>query len=178
MFYGASPMSPEQLRKVLPAMVRVAGKLKECDILDKTGNAVGKARAGGNLMVRPMSETSTFIQLDDLTEANLDRVRPAAFLTVCTSPGNYQAWISVPKFANDQERKDFTRRVKKELAADASATGSVRLAGTSNFKPKYIGNFPKVAIIDAAPGRMTDPGGARSPRACRPARSRPDRASA
>jgi hypothetical protein len=72
-------------------------------------------------------------------------------------PGNYQAWISVPKFANDQERKDSTRRVKKELTADASATGSVRLAGTSNFKPKYVDNFPKVAIIDANPGRMTTP---------------------
>jgi hypothetical protein len=33
----------------------------------------------------------------------------------------------------------------------------VRLAGTSNFKAKYIGNFPKVEIIDASPGRMTTP---------------------
>lgn len=80
-----------------------------------------------------------------------------AFLTVRTSPSNYQAWIAIPKLASDQERKDFTRRVKKQVTADSSATGSVRLAGTSNFKAKYIGNFPKVAIIDAAPGRMTTP---------------------
>ena len=58
--------SPEDLRKVLPAMVRVAGKLEACNLLDKSGNVVGKARAGGNLMVRPMSETAAFIQLDDL----------------------------------------------------------------------------------------------------------------
>lgn len=57
-----------------------------------------------------VSETSAFIQLDDLTEEKLDRVRAVAFLTVCTSPGNNQAWIAVPKFASDQERKDFTRR--------------------------------------------------------------------
>jgi DNA primase RepB-like protein len=149
------PYSPEDLRKVLPAMIRVAEKLEECDLLDKNGNVTGHARAGGNLMVRPMSETAAFIQLDDLSEANLDRVRAAAFLTVRTSPCNHQAWIAVPKFASDQGRKDFTRRVKKQVTADSSATGSVRLAGTSNFKAKYIGNFPKVEIIDAVPGRTT-----------------------
>jgi hypothetical protein len=50
-------------------MIRVDGKLEECDLLDKTGNLIGTARAGGNLMVRPMSETAAFIQLDDLAEA-------------------------------------------------------------------------------------------------------------
>jgi hypothetical protein len=39
----------------------------------------------------------------------------------------------------------------------SSATGSVRLASTSNFKAKYIGNYPKVSIIDTVPGRMTTP---------------------
>jgi hypothetical protein len=151
------PYSPDNLLKRLPAMIRVAGRLEDCDLLDKTGNVIGQARAGGNLMVRPMSDTAAFIQLDDLTEANLDRVRPVAFLTVRTSPGNHQAWIAVPRFVSDQERKDFTRRVKKQVSADSSATGSVRLAGTSNFKAKYAGNFPKVAIIDAAPGHMTTP---------------------
>jgi hypothetical protein len=59
------PYSLDNLRKVLPAMIRVAAKLEECDLLDKAGNVTGHARAGGNLMVRPMSETSAFIQLDD-----------------------------------------------------------------------------------------------------------------
>jgi RepB DNA-primase from phage plasmid len=104
-----------------------------------------------------MSDTAAFIQLDELTEAKLDRVCPVAFLAVRTSPGNHQAWIAVPSFASDQDRKDFSRRVKKQVTADSSATGSVRLAGTSNFEAKYTGNFPKVAIIDAAPGRMTTP---------------------
>jgi hypothetical protein len=150
--------SLEDLRKRLPAMIRVAGKLEQCDIMEKkTGNVLGKARAGGNLMIRPISDTTAFIQLDDLTEAKLERVRTVAFLTVQTSPGNNQAWIAVPSFASDQERKDFNRRVKKQVTADSSASGSVRLAGTSNFKPKYIGNFPKVAILDTAPGRMMTP---------------------
>jgi hypothetical protein len=146
-----------ELRKVMPAMVRVAAKQEECDLLDKDGNITGKARGGGNLMIRPMSDTSAFIQLDDLTEAKLEQVRSVAFLTVRTSPGNHQAWIAVPRFESDQDRKDFSRRVKKQVTADSSATGSVRLAGTSNFKTKYVGNYPQVSIIDAAPGRMTTP---------------------
>jgi hypothetical protein len=107
--------------------------------VDKTGKIIGQA------------------QLDDLTEAKLDCVRPVAFLTVRTSPGNYQAWIAVPRFERDLDRKDFPRRVKKQVTADSSATGSVRLAGTFNFKTKYIGNYSEVSIIEAAPGRMTTP---------------------
>jgi len=150
--------SLEDLRDVLPPMVRVAGQMKDCDILEKkTKKVLGRARAGGNLMVRPFSDTIAFIQLDDLIEAKLESVRPVAFLTVQTSPGNYQAWIAVPGFKSDEERKDFTRRVKKQVTGDASASGSVRLAGTSNFKIKYTGNFPKVTIIDAFPGRTTTP---------------------
>ena len=150
--------TPDELRQTLPATVRVAETLRESTILDKkTGSPTGKVRAGANLMVRPMTTTSAFIQLDDLAEEKLALVRPVAFLTVQTSPGNHQAWIAVPAFANDQDRKDFTRRVKKQVKADTSATGSVRLAGTTNFKAKYTGNFPKVAIIDATPGRITTP---------------------
>lgn len=150
--------SLQDIQRVLPPMIRIAGTLEDCDLLEKkTGKVIGQARAGGNLMVRPFSDTTAFIQLDDLTEAQLDRVRPVAFLTVQTSPGNQQAWVAVPRFATDQERKDFISRVKERAESDVSASGSVRLAGTSNFKPKYIGNFPKVAIIDAVPGRMTTP---------------------
>jgi hypothetical protein len=35
------------------------------------------------------------IQLDDLDEATVQRLRPAAFLALRTSPGNYQAWMAV-----------------------------------------------------------------------------------
>jgi hypothetical protein len=150
--------SLEDIRRVLPPMIRVASKLEECDILQKkTKKSLGKTRAGGNLMVRPFSDTTAFIQLDDLTEDKLDRVHPVAFLTVETSPGNQQAWIAVPSFASDQARKDFIGRVKDGIKSDVSASGSVRLAGSSNFKPKYIGNFPRVRIIDAFPGKMTTP---------------------
>lgn len=40
-----------------------------------------------------MSQTLAFTQLDNLSDAKLDRVNPAAFLTVQTSAGNHQAWI-------------------------------------------------------------------------------------
>ena len=124
---------------------------------EENGESAGQDEGRGNLIVRPFSDTTAFIQLDDLTETKLDTVRPVAFLTVRTSPGNQQAWIAVPAFKSDQERKDFISRVKERATSDVSASGSVRLAGTSNFKPKYIGNFPKVAVIDTAPGRITTP---------------------
>ena len=45
--------SPEDLRKVLPAMIRVAAKLEECDLLDKTGNITGHARQGATSWCAP-----------------------------------------------------------------------------------------------------------------------------
>ncbi len=39
-----------------------------------------------NLIVRPVSRSVAFIQLDDLSEAGLERVKPAAFLGLETSP--------------------------------------------------------------------------------------------
>jgi hypothetical protein len=41
-----------------------------------------------NVMVRPHGPAVTFIQLDDLGPASLDRLVPAVFLTLQTSPGN------------------------------------------------------------------------------------------
>ena len=37
-------------------------------------------------MIWPMSDTSAFIQLDDLTETALDRVRSVSFLTFAPAP--------------------------------------------------------------------------------------------
>ena len=56
----------------------------------------GEAKAGENVIIRPMSPDAVFVQLDDLkTHEQLERVRPAAFIIHKTSPGNHQAWIAV-----------------------------------------------------------------------------------
>jgi hypothetical protein len=145
----AWPATPERLRHTLPAILRAAVVRKPCRTPD------GTIMAGENVIIRPMSHTSRLIQLDDLSASALDRVRPVAFLTLATSPGNHQAWIAVLGLADapPDEVKDFVRRVKKGIG-DKSASGAVRLAGTENFKLKYYPAFPTVAIVEAAPSHI------------------------
>ena len=75
------------------------------------------------------------------------------FLVLETSPGNLQAWVAI-KAAPD---KDFMRRLRKGAGADRTASGATRVAGSLNFKDKYAPNFPRVAIREAHPGRVTTP---------------------
>lgn len=103
--------------------------------------------------MRPTSEKISFIQLDDHNEASFAKVREAAFLTLCTSPGNHQAWIAVSDLAEDQT-KDFARRLRKGAGADPSASGATRVAGTTNYKRKYEPDFPMVRVVNATPGRV------------------------
>lgn len=103
-----------------------------------------------SLVVRPHSETASVIQLDDLKQETLAPLRGVAFLTLRTSPGNYQAWVAVTGLTDP---KDFARRLRKGAHADISASGATRVAGTLNFKRKYEPDFPTVAIEEASPGR-------------------------
>jgi hypothetical protein len=113
-----------------------------------------------SIVIRPHAAPAVLlVQLDDLDAAALERTKPFAFLTLCTSPGNHQAWIAV-----ESGLPDFARRLRKGAGADASASGAIRVAGTRNFKRKYapdsttarIGDFifPVVTIIEAHPGRI------------------------
>jgi hypothetical protein len=109
---------------------------------------IDQARAGKqNLIVRPHGP-AVLIQLDDLDENALSRVRPAAFLSLCTSPGNYQAWVAI----REPVDKDFARRLRKGAGADDTASGATRVAGSLNFKEKYAPAFPRVEITHTAPG--------------------------
>jgi hypothetical protein len=108
-------------------------------------------RRQNNVIIRPHpSPAVVLVQLDDLEPQQLERVRPAAFLILQTSPGNHQAWVAV----EDGDR-DFARRLKKGTEADLEASGSVRLAGTHNYKRPYAPDFPVVTIEEAHPGRIT-----------------------
>jgi hypothetical protein len=107
-----------------------------------------------SLVVRPHSQTTTLIQLDDLDAQALERLRDSAFLSLQTSPGNHQAWVAVSGL---DAPKDFARRLRKGAHADLTASGATRVAGTLNFKRKYEPDFPVVAIEQANPGRIVTP---------------------
>ena len=111
------------------------------------------ARLQNNVIVRPRGSTAQLVQLDDLDGAALDRVRPAAFLTLTTSPGNHQAWVAIMPPAGE----DFARRFKRGAGADVTASGATRVAGTANFKRKYEPEFPTVTILEATPGHTVTP---------------------
>ena len=105
-----------------------------------------------NIIVRPHGPGVTFIQLDDLKADQLPPLARAAFLTIETSPGNYQAWLALP----GREDKDFARRLRKGTGADTTASGATRVAGSLNFKDKYAPDFPRVQIRAAHPGRQAN----------------------
>jgi len=104
-----------------------------------------------NVIVRPHGPNVTFIQLDDIALPQLARLAPAVFLILETSPGNCQAWVAIRGAAD----KTFERRLRKGSQADPTASGATRVAGSLNFKDKYAPDFPRVAMRQANPGRMT-----------------------
>jgi len=144
----------DDLRRLMPAMVRTAAIRKPCPIPD--GETV---MAGENLIIRPSGPGVAFVQLDDLNALQLERVRPAAFIIHATCPGNHQAWIAVSGVAEGKEAfKEFMRRVRKAVGGnDKSASHATRVVGTENFKPKYTPEFPTVSIVETHPGRVMTP---------------------
>lgn len=105
-----------------------------------------------NFIVRPRSPTATLIQLDDLNAEKLVRITPFAFLTLCTSPGNFQAWLAVTDARNDS---NVEQRLKRGAGADRGASGAARIAGSRNFKAKYAPTFPLVEIVHTDASNVT-----------------------
>jgi len=110
-------------------------------------------RARENFIIRPRSTTATLVQLDDLSAEAAASIARYAFMVLCTSPGNFQAWIAV-----SDALPDFARRLRKGAGADPSASGATRISGSLNFKTKYAPAFPLVEITEANAGRITTAG--------------------
>jgi hypothetical protein len=108
------------------------------------------ARARENFIIRPRSTTATLVQLDDLSAEAAAAIARYAFMVLCTSPGNFQAWVAVK-----DAPPDFARRLRKGAGADPSASGATRISGSLNFKTKYAPAFPLVEITEANAGRIT-----------------------
>jgi hypothetical protein len=97
-----------------------------------------------NVILRPHKpKRAELIQLDDLTQDAARRIAPHAFMVLCTSPANFQAWIAVA-----DPRPDFARRLRKGAGADPSASGATRISGHPNFKARYAPAFPTVEITE------------------------------
>lgn len=140
------------MRYNLPLWVKRAGERKPITLPATQDEPEQTVLAGENLIIRPYTPPAVvLVQLDDLEQEQLERVRPAAFLTLRTSSGpkGHQAWVAV-----ENGDKEFTSRLKKGTGADLSASGSVRLAGCANFKRKYKADFPTVAIDELHSGRV------------------------
>jgi hypothetical protein len=110
-------------------------------------------RRQNSVIIRPhQPPADVLVQLDDLTEEQYERVRPAAFLMLRTSPKGRQAWVCI----EGADNKDIARRLRKGTGADPSASVSVRIAGSLNYKPDYAPDFPVVTIEEGRPGhKMT-----------------------
>jgi hypothetical protein len=147
--------SLEELREKLPQILRTAAIRHPATL--PSGEQVS---AGENVIIRPTGPSVSFVQLDDLkAQEQIDRVRPAAFVIHETSPDNRQAWIAVSGVpAGKEQFKEFMRRIRKAVGAnDKAASHATRLAGTQNWKAKYLPNPPTVTILEACPGRVVTP---------------------
>lgn len=114
------------------------------------------ARVSCNLHLRPYSRLYYLVQLDDIRifpfcvcaspleagEATAGRVN-SPFIITETSSKSYQCWLAL----NKKFTVDETKIIKKIYQADLGATGSCRLAGSTNFKEKYSPNFPTVRVV-------------------------------
>jgi hypothetical protein len=111
-----------------------------------------------SVIIRPRSSTALLIQLDDFTAEKAAQIEPHSFLTLQTSPGNFQVWLAVsdgPKEADKEAAKEFKTRVRRGAGSDHSASGATRIAGSLNFKKKYAPAFPRVEITRANAGSFT-----------------------
>ena len=125
-----------ELGRMLPAML---------------DDATAKKR---NVIIRPHGPETSLLQLDDLKAHQLPAV---AFVTLETSPGNYQAWLALPGRLD----KDLARRIRKGAGADIGASGATRIPGSFNFKPDHAPEktgrpaYPRVTITAAHPQLKT-----------------------
>lgn len=102
-----------------------------------------------NIILRPTGNGPRLVQLDDLPKERTDLLSSFSFLSLETSPGNYQLWIAAIGISDDDARE-----LKYSTGADPHASGAVRLAGSINFKEQYAPHFPTVRVLQAAQGHL------------------------
>lgn len=117
-------------------------------------------RRGENIYYTPLSDTKHHILIDDMDRGKLERLiqdsyQPATVLE--SSPGNYQAVITLPKLGTPHDR-DVGNRLAEFLNkayGDPKLSGAIhphRAPGYPNRKPKHQredGSYPEVTLLKA-----------------------------
>lgn len=117
-------------------------------------------RRGENLYYTPLSDSKHHILIDDMSREGLEKLvqdgyQPAVVLE--SSPGNYQAIITVPKLGTTHD-KDVGNRLSDALNreyGDPKLSGAIhphRAPGYENRKPKHQredGSYPEVRLLKA-----------------------------
>lgn len=117
-------------------------------------------RRGENLYYTPLSDKKHHILIDDMDREKLerlirDRFQPSVLIE--SSPGNYQAIITVPKLGTPHD-KDVGNRLSDALNreyGDPKLSGAIhphRAPGYENRKPKHRqedGSYPEVRLLKA-----------------------------
>ena len=130
------------------------------EIAQRTPEMLRLQRRGENLYYTPLSDQKHHILIDDMDREKLDRLiqdgyQPAVVLE--SSPGNYQAIITVPKLGTDFD-KDVGNRLSDTLNrmyGDPKLSGAIhphRAPGYENRKPKHQredGSYPEVRLLKA-----------------------------
>jgi hypothetical protein len=117
-------------------------------------------RRGENLYYTPLSDKKHHILIDDMNQEKLERLirdgyQPAVVLE--SSPGNYQAIITLPRLGTAHD-KDVGNRLSDALNreyGDPKLSGAIhphRAPGFENRKPKHQredGSYPEVRLLKA-----------------------------
>jgi hypothetical protein len=127
------------------------------EVEKKMQRLLGLKEAGRNIYYTPISEGKHHLLIDDmdnvkLTDLIMDGYRPAAVIE--SSPGNWQAIITIPKLGTDMDREignAIVAKLNKEYG-DPKVSGELhahRAPGFDNKKAKHRrpdGSFPEVLL--------------------------------
>lgn len=128
------------------------------EIAQRTREMLRLQRRGENLFYTPLSDSKHHILIDDMDRASLQRLlddgyKPAAALE--SSPGNYQAIITIPKLGTSHDREvgnRLTEFLNREYG-DPKLSGAIhphRAPGYQNRKPQHQredGSYPEVRLV-------------------------------
>lgn len=123
------------------------------------------ARGRKNINVVPISGNKHHILIDDLTLDKLRQFKEDGYRPSCvieSSPGNFQAILTVPKLENnpeiDREAANRLTKLLNERYGDPKLSGAVhahRLPPFGNFKPRHRredGSYPPTRLVEAEGG--------------------------
>ena len=91
------------------------------------------------------NQDPALLRLDHLSSEKVETLKPFAFLTLETEPGEYQCWMAIDR-ANWRDAANLRRLGK--LSKDVGADSGVRLAGSHN------GKGSRVRLVESCAGLM------------------------